>query len=599
MQYPPDWAGTPDKPSRWRRLDQLDKMLDGTFYDHLTHHFYNETMAPAGSRVPMMERRPSTQYNLPSMVAAWSARKLWAGRHVPRIHHSEKSVTETIDQLVQTTKFYQMMTCATILGSVGSVAMTFLVSKRSDEEPQVALKVWRAKFCTPQFDDFCNLTSLKIHYQVLGQQLIAQGILADVEGEAIRPDQQYWFIRVYGTQDEQTLIPPKIDDWNPVTGWKRRDDPKFSDRPIGGDKSVSHGLGFVPGVWIRNLPGSDDAIDGKGTWEAAKGIKIEIDYLLSQASRGTRYNCSPELTIVGEFAGAPLDERSPAQYIHLKAGIKDETGVAFGEGKAFLLEMSGAGIKAAQDQVDKLRNIALEMIGATRKDPEKLKGVMSGRAMEFLDEDSHDLVMDLRSSYGDAALELFRKIVRALKIDGADPKGLKLDWPRLYQPTPEDLAHLIPALVMAATPIQEPLSAEDAAKMDGGGEGGGEDDKGEGGGDDSDSQQVRQEKTVTHKGVSGASHTVKQATTTGPAAQGGRPSVKPTGGKVLGALLEVEEASEFLKMYMDIDLLPDAESKGVSDSDEPQGEKTDPMLDPEPPEGGGARAGNTDLDLME
>jgi hypothetical protein len=173
--------------------------------------------------------------------------------------------------------------------------MTFLVSKRSDEEPQVALKVWRAKFCTPQFDDFCNLTSLKIHYQVLGQQLIAQGILADVEGEAIRPDQQYWFIRVYGTQDEQTLIPPKIDDWNPVTGWKRRDDPKFSDRPIGGDKSVSHGLGFVPGVWIRNLPGSDDAIDGKGTWEAAKGIKIEIDYLLSQASRGTRYNCSPEL----------------------------------------------------------------------------------------------------------------------------------------------------------------------------------------------------------------------------------------------------------------------------------------------------------------
>jgi hypothetical protein len=52
-------------------------------------------------------------------------------------------------------------------------------------------------------------------------------------------------------------------------------------------------------------------------------------------------------------------------------------------------------------------------------------------------------------------------------------------------------------------------------------------------------------------------------------------------------------------MYMDIDLLPDAESKGVSDSDEPQGEKTDPMLDPEPPEGGGTRAGNTDLDLME
>ena len=541
-------------------LDQRDRLLDGTFYDHLPYAFYEETRPGTQTRIRLEERRPSSQYHLPRMVARWSARKLWTGRHVPRIRHEDKSVTRVISQLTIASRFNEVMTNATILGSVGSVAIVFRVDP-SEGEPQVAFKIWRARDCSPEFDDFCNLTNLRVHYNVRGVSMIALGVLRSADGLEINPEGEYWWVRDYGVVEECSYIPPRVEDWNPVTGWTRKG---LQFVPY---KIVPHGLGFVPGIWVRNLSGTSE-IDGIGTWQDAIQDSIEIDYLMSQASRGTRYNCAPELVLVGKLAHSGEDiSRGPDDYIHLEGSVKQDSGDSFGEGKATLLEMTGDGIKAAQEQINQLRNMALEQIGATRKDPEKLKGVMSGRAMEFLDEDSHDLVMELRSAYGGGALELLRKVVRALGGAAGDPKGLILDWPRLYQPTPEDLAHLIPALVQAATPIQEPLDPVEAAKL-----------------------------SAPSGGKPAAkSSSTKSSAQKGSGTEGGRPSVKPTGGKSIGALLEVAEASAFLKLNMDIDLLPDEDEKGVSDSDVPTGTQRPPQKLPGAPEELGEGQINMDI----
>lgn len=568
IQYPV-WAGTADSPSRWRRLDQLDRVLNGTIYDHLVHDFYQERREGQDSKILIKDRRPSSKYNLPLMVARWSSRKLWAGRHVPRISHEDKEVTKLVDQVIQTTGFFEWMMTATILGSVGSVAMTFRVD-RTQDEPQVGFRVWRARDCLPRFDDFGNLTTLRVFMNLYGRELLSMGFTTALGGHEIRADQQYWWFRLYGPNHEMTLVPGRVDDWNPIQGWTS---PGLSDTAMP-DLTVEHGLGFLPGIWIKNLSGSL-SMDGRGTWTQAVDNSIEIDYLLSQVSRGTRYNCAPTPVIVGTLREAEGGS-GEMDYIHVDGSVKDQDGQTTGAGDAKLLEMSGNGVKAALEQIDKLRNMTLESIGATRKDPEKLKGVMSGRAMEFLDEDSHDLVMELRSSYGRGALELMRKVVRACGAGSThDPKGLTLKWPRLYQPTPEDLAHLIPALVIAATPIQEPLDPESAAKMGGG------DEDGESGGDGEGSgEQTHTAETRTDKKASGASTTVKTEVKKGPGTQGGRPSATPTGGKILGALLEVEEASEFLKIYMDIGLMPDSDEEGVSDSDEPTDVKPPPEAAP-------------------
>jgi hypothetical protein len=115
--------------------------------------------------------------------------------------------------------------------------------------------------------------------------------------------------------------------------------------------------------------------------------------------------------------------------------------------------MNGQGTVAALSFIDKLRNFGLEQISANRKDAEKMKGPLSGRAMEYLDEDANDLIMELRSTYGEyGCLCLLRKIVSILE-PGLEVSQLSLRWPRLYQPTPHDLSEVIPALVAAVYPV--------------------------------------------------------------------------------------------------------------------------------------------------
>jgi hypothetical protein len=168
--------------------------------------------------------------------------------------------------------------------------------------------------------------------------------------------------------------------------------------------------------------------------------------------------------------------RSPTMLIHLAPDRKSADGDTLGGAEAKLLEMNGSGTEAGLKLIDRLRNMALEQIQASRKDPEKLRAPLSGRAMEYMDEDSDDLIMELRSQYGQAgALPLIRKIVAAsptLGKLGIVPQEIDLAWPRLFQPTPQDLGQLIPALVQAVTPVPLPMPNPPTAQPAGDGEGG-------------------------------------------------------------------------------------------------------------------------------
>jgi hypothetical protein len=116
--------------------------------------------------------------------------------------------------------------------------------------------------------------------------------------------------------------------------------------------------------------------------------------------------------------------------------------------------MNGGGMKAALEAADRLKHLALEQIGTIQKEPSELPAPLSGRAMEFLDEDAHDVVMQWRTIYGDGgALQLLRKILTAMDT-GIDPKSIWLQWPRIYQPTPDDMVKIVTALSMAIKPIE-------------------------------------------------------------------------------------------------------------------------------------------------
>ena len=434
---------------RYRRLDLLDKLLDGTFYDHLPAAFYDEE-DHQGNKIPLESRRPSVQYHLPRMVARWTGRKLFSGRHKPRVRHKDEKSRRAIAALLRKSQFFSAMTEAAILGSVGAVAVTFRLERKADGEVRIGLNVWRAKYCEPSFDSLGELTALRLQYVTSGAWMKAIG------APNIDVSQSYWLVRDYLPDREITYLPVKKDDWNPVDGFL-----------VPTDKFVSwqefkHDFGFVPGHWFRNLPGGHEP-DGSCTWEDAIPNSIEIDYTMSQIGRGTRYNAAPSLVVIGEVLNSTDDggvTRSVSDMIHLRAGSKDENGNVMDGGDAKLLEMSGAGIDASLKLIDRLRNMALEQIAAARKDPEKLSGPMSGRAMEFLDEEFHDLIDDLKTSYGDyGAMPLARKILQAGQPE-IDLSSFTLAWPRLFQPTPTDLAQMVAGLGAGpAQPAQPGASA--------------------------------------------------------------------------------------------------------------------------------------------
>jgi hypothetical protein len=427
---------------RYKKLDLYDRLLDGTFYDDLPYAFYDEQQQN-GEPVPPEQRRPSAQYRLPRMVARWSARKLFAGRHAPRIWHKDKAVRRRVTKIAQAARLCEKMLEAVMLGSVGSVCVTFRITKVGDDPVGIVLSVWRAKYCYPTFTSDGDLDRLRICYLTSGANLKA----LDAPGVDVR--ETYWFIRDYDAEQEVTYAPVLKDDWNPIEGFSD-EGRRLTPWP---EEVYDHDLGKVPGQWFVNLSGGA-APDGTCTWEDAIPNSIEIDYTLSQIGRGTRYNCSPQPVIKGEIVNSDgTIDRGPTHYIHLAGDRKDADGNVLGGASASLLEMSGAGIKVALDLIHSLRNMALEQISASRKDPEKIKGQLSGRAMEFMEEDSDDLAMELRSQYGEhGMLPLLRKIVQAVDPQ-MDADGLALQWPRLNQPTPDEIAVLIPALALAIDPL--------------------------------------------------------------------------------------------------------------------------------------------------
>lgn len=504
----PDWQG---KCPRYVKLDLLDRLLDGRFYDHLTHSFFDEESKENfgdPTLVPIADRRPSAQFRIPRMVARRCARKLFAGRNSPKIRHTDKTAQKNAQRIARTARLYRLMSEVVVRGSVGAVAVTFRVDKDEGKPPAVCFNIWPAKDCTPEFDDRGELAKLRVQYLVSGQSMV------DMKAPGVEAEKRYWYVRDFLPDIDVTYIPVEVDEYNPVDGF-HKDGQVFQ---VWDDEYVTceHRMGFVQGHWFINLPGGDKP-DGACTFEDAIPNAIDLDYSMSQLGRGVRYNATPQLVTIGE----PTNNiRGPMYALEMAQGRKDEDGNTLMAGDAKLLEMTGTGIEAALKYCEAQRNFALEQIAVSRKDPERMRGPLSGKAMEYLDEDEVDLMNDLRSQYGEhGMLPLLRKIVRAEGDRSADLGALTLQWGRIFQPTMQEISQLIPSLVMAINPL-------------------------------------------------GA------AQKPGPEGAGEPPDPKPE-----FMLLTVEEARAYLKQAMDIDMLDEEMDEPIDSHDDP----SDPSYGHAPP----------------
>ncbi|WP_374297210.1 phage portal protein [Sphingomonas sp.] len=402
----------PDYPDRAWRLDVLARVLDGRLYDVLPYSFHDERDA-LGEYVPLRKRKPSVRYPLARIVVDDSLSLVFGEGHYPTFECGDDAARVVMGDLTAEARLNAVMQEAALAGSVGSVAILLRVLRG-----RVFFSVLPSQHLSPVWDseEPDVLASVVERYKVRGSVLETQGYEID------DPHAEYWFMRRWDGERETWFRP-----------WAVRG-PELA--AVDRARSVRHGLGFVPIVWIRNLPGGD-GIDGGCTFRAAVETMIEIDYQLSQAGRGLKYSSDPTL-LIREPAGAEGDMVRGGNAL-----------VVSEKGDAKLLEIGGTASAAVIEYVRTLREFALESVHGNRASPERLSAAQSGRALEMMNQGLIWLADNLRVSYGDAMLRLAQMVVRAsnvypLRVFGRPVAAIapslrwSLKWPRWHAPSAED-----------------------------------------------------------------------------------------------------------------------------------------------------------------
>jgi hypothetical protein len=415
-----------DLPARAWRLDVWSRVLDGSIYDVLHYQFHEEKNG-AGEYVPVRDRRPSVRTGLIRTVVDDSISLLFSEGHFPAIQCKDETTKGALEAFTKDAKLNLAMIDAGTRGSVGSVSiMVRFMSKR------VFLKVMPTAYLTPiwKADEPDTLERVVERRKVDGKTLKAAGY--DVKADAT----VYWFEREWTTTAETWFLPVKVKD-------------KEAAKVVDGPRSTTHGLGFVPVVWVKNLPGGDD-IDGEPTFGVEPiNTTMEADYLLSQAGRGLKYSADPTLLIK---ESAATDDGTPMVRSAANAIVVGE------KGDAKMLEINGTAAEAVLTYVGKLREFALERMHGNRSNADKLSAAQSGRALELMHQALIWLADKLRASYGEGALlDVYRMVVRGSakypltigdkdfgKLSAKEP--VTLTWPAWFPPTADDRQTLAIAL---------------------------------------------------------------------------------------------------------------------------------------------------------
>ena len=413
-----------DYPARRVRIVALGRVLAGEQYDHIVTPFSVER-TPGGEYIPLDRRRPTIRTGWSRSVVDDSVSMLfgqgrWPCPAASSADGAENPTVVALKALIDATQLATTMAEAATAGSVGSVAILFRVLAN-----QPYFDVFPTAYLTPEWDPASPRALLRVteKRKVRRADLIASGYTNLAEGV-----DTFWFQRQWDASEEAWFIPWPVTD---RTAAPKRD----------AARSAVHGLGVVPMVWIKNLPGGD-GVDGACTFSGGIDTEIEADYQLSQGGRGLKYSSDPTL-LIKEPAG-PLE--SPARIGGAASAL-----IVGEEGDARLLEISGSAADAVTNYVTHLHKYAMGAMHGDASDQDKLSTAQSGRAMELMKQPLIWLTSRLRMSYGDGGLiPLLRLVCLAsnkiaggvfcgeAKLTALDPTGLMLVWPPFFHPTYDD-----------------------------------------------------------------------------------------------------------------------------------------------------------------
>ncbi|HEV2917612.1 MAG TPA: hypothetical protein VGW78_07765 [Candidatus Babeliales bacterium] len=379
---------------RETKLHILQMFLNGSIYDNL-QSFNQEYQGGNGAYVPLARRRPSTLYKLCEIIVNETVGMLFGDGHFPEvkcIEEGHKKTEEFLKYITNSCKIKRTMLNAAKEGSIGSVCILVKVLNG-----KFYFDVLNTKHLMPIFNQEAPDQLLKLidHKKVDGSTLMSFGYEIPEKNK----NKYYWLDREWDENNETYYKPYLVEEYE--TNKKREEDK---------ERSSSHNFGFVPAIWIQNLPHAHH-VDGFCTFEPIIDTQTEIDYLLSQTGRLLKYNSDPTLVV-----------KNPSSLEGSKL-IKSQTILNLDEkGDAYYAEMSGSSVSAVIEYVKLLREYGLESIRGNRSSPEKLNAAQSGRALQMLNNPLINLVDEMRLTYGDSGLLCLYSM--CIKIYLANPKEI-------------------------------------------------------------------------------------------------------------------------------------------------------------------------------
>lgn len=417
LKIDPEWS------ERQSRLHILEKFYDGTIYDNLAP-FYREYNGSGGTYIKLAERRPSVIFPLPKIIVDDSVSMLFGESHFPTIHCDNENTINFLNYITKKSNLQEAMLNAAKEGCIGSVAIIVKILNGN-----FYFDVLNTKHLIPVFDQYnpCELISLRDRRKYDGYSLLMMGY--EIPKDKRR---EIYYIERLWTIDEEIYFEPYT-----VVQYQ---DESFQ-LTIDTERSIKHDLGFVPAVWIKNLPCAN-SVDGACTFQPLIDISIEINYQMSQLGRLLKYNSDPTIVI-----------KNPSN-LEGQEVIKGIGTLTLDEkGDAYMLEMSNGATKSVLDYVNKLRELALESVRGNRANPERISAAHSGKALQFLNMPLISLVEEMKLTYGNfGLLRIYRMIMDMVnnksfevsidadikEMDYSDRDKIFLDWPDWYPVTPQD-----------------------------------------------------------------------------------------------------------------------------------------------------------------
>ena len=438
---------------RFKRLDALDRLRAGTFYDHIRAPFTSEY---DGQRyVPMQERRPSIIWNGAKLLTDQLSGLLWGDEQMPIVRtydgeepsEQDKAAEEGIQHLVEMLDLDAVMDEVTDCVSSGSGAVVL----RAMDDKTLYVEIVPGRECEPVFDpkNPLKLTKHVQKYPTKGQILADQGYeIADEDLNA-----NFWFKLEIDDKEETRYFPLRDDKYQMLgemlngvrISWE-----------VDAERSGPHGWGMLPVIWAKAPKG--DTRDGECLYGAIVDMLVEIDYDLSQVGRGFRYTADPMLYYQ---RGQLREGATPAGYNSGRGNASDSIAKAKttigpeklieGEagGDAKLLEISGQGLAAMGEQIKMYREWGLEICGGMKSDADNTKGPESGRALEMLYQNLILVVKRWRVALGNKVfLPLVKMLLTGIEkglievegLEGVAPDTtMRLVWPTWMTPTGPDL----------------------------------------------------------------------------------------------------------------------------------------------------------------